>query len=100
MYNWEVAEALFKENSLVQHHLDSYNEFINHKIHKVVEELNEIEIEKSKLSVKLHKVRLEQPVVMEADGSRRAIMPMEARLRKRTYSAPIFLEMSLDDYAR
>jgi len=95
MYYWEVVESLFKENPLVKQHIDSYNEFVNNKIHKVIEELKQIETNKEGCVIKLHKIRLETPIVAEADGSKRRILPMEARLRNRTYAAPIFLEMGL-----
>lgn len=97
MYRWDVVETMFKENPLVKQHIDSYNEFVNHKIHKIVEELKEIETSEEKCSVRLHKLRIEQPVITEADGSKRKVYPFEARLRNRTYSASLFLEMSLID---
>jgi DNA-directed RNA polymerase subunit B" len=95
MYNWEVVDALFKENPLVKQHLDSYNEFVNNKIHKVIEEMKQIDTNKEGCVIKLHKIRLETPVATEADGSKRQILPMEARIRNRTYAAPLFLEMSM-----
>lgn len=96
MYYWPVVEALIKEKPLVKQHIDSYNEFVNKKIHKIVEETKEVDIQtEEKCSVKFHKLRLEQPSVTEADGSKRLIYPMEARLRNRTYSAAVFLEISL-----
>ena len=35
-----------------------------------------------------------KPEITEADGSKRSIYPVEARLRKLSYSAPMFLEVS------
>ena len=95
MYHWELVDSFFKENPLVKQHLDSYNEFVDHKIHKIIEEMKEIETNKEGCIIKLHKIRMEMPVATEADGSKRIILPMEARLRNRTYAAPIFLEMSM-----
>jgi len=46
------------------------------------------------VSIKLGKVRVEKPRVTEADGTKRALYPMEARMRDLTYSAPVFLEMT------
>lgn len=97
MYHWNVVEAMFKENPLVKQHIDSYNEFVNHKIHKIVEELREVKTSEEKCSVKFHKLRIKLPVITEADGSKRKVHPIEARLRNRTYSASLFLEMSLID---
>jgi DNA-directed RNA polymerase subunit B" len=97
MYYWDVVESFFKENPLVKQHLDSYNEFVNNKIHKVIDELKTVETNKEGYVIKLHKIRLETPVVTEADGSKRPILPMEARLRNRTYASPVYLEMSMLD---
>lgn len=92
---WEVAEAFLKENTLVKQHIDSYNNFIDEKIQKIIDEIGEIESHQEGIKIKLGKVRLEKPRIMEADGSKRKILPMEARLRNRSYVAQVFLEMAL-----
>ncbi len=95
MYHWELVEALFKENPLVKQHIDSYNEFVNNKIHTIIQELNEEQSEKERVRIKFHKVRLEKPTVIEADGSKRKITPNEARLRNRSYSASMYVDLSI-----
>jgi len=52
--------------------------------------------------IKLKKIWIEKPSIVEADGSKREVYPSEARLRNLTYSAPIFLEVSahVDDVQR
>jgi DNA-directed RNA polymerase beta subunit len=67
---------------------------------RVVDEVNEVvpdilPIGVRDLRIKLGKIWVEKPVVKEADGSRRKIMPIEARLRSLTYEAPILMEMSI-----
>lgn len=100
--NWPVVDALFKENSLVKHQIDSYNEFINHKIHKIIEEMKEVETNKEGCSLKFHKIRVEKPVTVEADGSKNTIFPIEARIRNKSYCGPLFLEISFfeDDHEK
>ena len=44
--------------------------------------------------IKLNKIWVTKPEMTEADGSKRAIYPIEARLRKITYGAPAFIEVS------
>src|SRR3989344_544066 len=44
--------------------------------------------------IRLDKIWVEKPKMTEADGSVRNIYPMEARLRKITYSAPCWLTVS------
>ncbi len=96
MYHWELVEAMFKENSPVKQHLDSYNEFVNKKIYEIIQEVNESEAASlSKYTIRFNSIRLEKPVVVEADGSRKPLLPIEARIRDRTYSASIYANISI-----
>ncbi|VVB66189.1 DNA-directed RNA polymerase subunit B'' [Candidatus Gugararchaeum adminiculabundum] len=88
-----LLEAYFRENSLVKQHLDSYNKFVDFSIQRIIDRVGVIEPNIEGYALKFGKVRLEKPMIIEADGSRRAIYPMEARLRNLTYAAPVFLEM-------
>ena len=92
---WEAAEAFLKENMLVKQHIDSYNAFVRDKIQTIIDETGEIDSHQEGIKIKLGKVRLEKPRILEADGSKRQIFPMEARLRNRSYVAQVFLEMGL-----
>ena len=62
-------------------------------IQSVINRQNLIEPSVEGFALKLGKVRLEKASVIEADGSRRPIMPNETRLRNLTYAAPIFIEV-------
>ncbi len=95
LYHWDLVDAYFNENPIVKQHIDSYNEFVNNRINNVVREIGDIETNKEGYVIRLYKLRLEKPVATEADGSKRAIMPMEARLRNLTYYASIFIDMGL-----
>jgi DNA-directed RNA polymerase beta subunit len=92
---WEAAEAFLRENSLVKQHLDSYNDFIDRKMQKIMNEQGAIESHQEGVQIKLGKCRVEKPRILEADGSKRKIFPMEARLRNRSYVAQVFVEMTL-----
>lgn len=94
-----IVEKYFEQNSLIQSNIDSFNNFIDKGMQIVVDEIGEIiptitppEIQNFK--IKLDKIWVEKPQIVEADGSKRDIYPSEARLRKLTYSAPIFLKVS------
>jgi DNA-directed RNA polymerase subunit B len=98
-----LLKAFFKEKGLVRQHLDSYNEFIDHGLQEIIDEVGEIPIEvpESPYKVKLGQVwiidpqtRITGPYVTEVDGTKHGIYPMEARLRNLTYAAPIALEMT------
>ncbi|MGM5480650.1 MAG: DNA-directed RNA polymerase subunit B'' [Nanobdellota archaeon] len=95
----QLLSKFFEENSLVRDNLDSFNDFVQQELIKIIEENKEIEptiippnVEDFK--IKLDNITVTKPEITEADGSKRNIFPSEARLRKITYSAPIFLEVS------
>jgi DNA-directed RNA polymerase subunit B len=98
-----LLKAFFKEKGLVRQHLDSFNEFIDHGLQEVIDEVGEIPIDvpESPYKVKLGQVwiidpqtRITGPYTTEVDGTKHEIYPMEARLRNLTYAAPVALEMT------
>ncbi|MFQ5758162.1 MAG: DNA-directed RNA polymerase subunit B [Candidatus Bathyarchaeia archaeon] len=98
-----LQKSFFKEKGLVRQHLDSYNEFIDHGLQEVIDEIGEIDIEipESSYKVKLGQIyiidpqsRITGPYVTEVDGTKHEIYPMEARFRNLTYAAPLCLEMT------
>ena len=91
---WSLMRAYFDEKGLVRQHLDSYNEFIKRGLQRVVDEVGYIEPEIEGFKVKLGKIRVGRPFIQEADGQGKEILPMEARIRNLTYSAPIYLKMT------
>ncbi|MBS3070370.1 DNA-directed RNA polymerase subunit B'' [Candidatus Micrarchaeota archaeon] len=90
----EVSSAFLKENSIVDQHIASFNNFVERTMQDIVDAQAIIEPQVEGLSVKLGKIRAEKPMVVEGDGSRRPLYPLEARLRDLNYSAPLFLEMT------
>lgn len=89
----------FQDNSFVKSNIESFNYFVEHELQKIVNENREIEptiippnVESFK--IRLDKIEVKEPTITEADGSIRPIYPIEARLRKLSYAAPIFIEIS------
>jgi DNA-directed RNA polymerase subunit B" len=97
----KLARAYFTKNKIVQHQIDSFNEFIDHGLQKVVDEMGVIETEVgdassgTKTYVRLETLSVGHPVVKEADGAVDRLFPSDARLRNLTYSAPINLAMTV-----
>ncbi len=89
-----IVKKYLQEHSLVESNILSFNNFIEERMQQVVNELNE-NLPTEDTEIKLGRIRVEKPNVIEADGSVSHITPTEARLRSLTYSAPIFLEISV-----
>lgn len=99
-----LAEAYFTRNKIAQHHIDSFNAFIDYGLQKVIDEQEKIGTDISEegiegtdggVYIKLGRISVGKPVVREADGSVEPLYPSEARLRNITYAAPIYLQMGI-----
>lgn len=88
-----ILESYLTSAALVQHQIDSYNRFLDTGIAKAMGGQTLIEPSVEGFALKLGAVRIGSPSIIEADSSRRNILPNEARLRNVTYAAPIFMEV-------
>ena len=93
---WNLISKFLEERGLVRQHIDSYNDFIEQGLQAIVDEVGEIpiEIEEYNLKIKLGKIEIGTPRIIEVDGSERQVYPTEARIRNLTYAAPLHLEMA------
>ena len=94
-----LIKKYFEEKKFVDSNIQSFNNFLEKGLQEVVEENKEAEpaiiphnIEKFK--IRFGRITVGKPEITEADGSKRPIYPTEARLRKISYYAPIYLEVS------
>ncbi|KAI4312165.1 hypothetical protein MLD38_037006 [Melastoma candidum] len=106
---WTVISAYFEEKGLVAQQLDSFNEFVQHTMQEIVDELGDIEIRPDPQHVPgsrqdfaeiIHKIKfgqiyLSKPTMTESDGETVTLFPRDARLRNVTYSAPLYVDVSL-----
>jgi len=89
-----LIKKYLQEHSLIESNITSFNNFIEERIQQIVSELNET-LPQEETEITLNKIRVERPNIIEADGSQKLITPTEARLRNLTYSATIFLEITV-----
>jgi len=103
----EIMQTYFRDYPFIESNIKSFNDFIEKQLQKLVEEIGDIvptiipqEVES--FVIKLKKIWIEKPSIIEADGSKRDIYPNEARLRNLTYAVPVYLEVSayVDDVQR
>ena len=98
-YSKTLINKYFEEQSFVDSDIESFNNFVDKELTKIIEENKEIAPtiiphNVDDFKIRLDKIWLTKPEITEADGSKRDILPIEARLRKITYSAPIYIEVS------
>ena len=89
-----LIKRFLEEHSLVESNITSFNNFINHRMQEIVNELNE-SMTSEEIEIKLGKIKVGRPEIVESDGSSHLIMPAEARIRGLTYSAPISVEITI-----
>jgi len=101
MYNYGkiLIQKYFDEQGFVDSDIESFNQFMSSELNKIIEENKEIiptiiPHNIDDFRIKLDKIWSIKPEITEADGSKRNIFPVEARLRKLTYSAPTYIEVS------
>ena len=98
-YGKILIKKYFEEQSFVDSDIESFNNFIDKELQNIIEENKEIiptiiphNIDDYR--IRFDKIWVVKPEIIEADGSRKEIYPLEARLRKITYSSPIFISVS------
>jgi len=89
-----IIKKYLEEHSLIESNIISFNNFIEKRMQEIVDDLNE-NLPKEEIEINLGKIRVDKPNIVEADGSSKFITPAEARLRNLTYSAPVFLEITI-----
>lgn len=92
-----LLKSFVDEQGFIKFQIDSFNNFIERKIPKILKQIKEIKPDVpdiGEFKIKIGRFRLDEPSIKEADGSVRNIMPMEARIRDLTYAAPMYVEMT------
>jgi len=99
MKNLNLVKKYFEEHSFIQSDIESFNNFIERRMPEIIKEIGDIvptiiPEDVQDFKIRLDEIQVGKPQIIEADGSRKDIFPIEARIRKLTYSAPIFLKVS------
>ncbi|MFC1723733.1 DNA-directed RNA polymerase subunit B'' [Nanoarchaeota archaeon] len=94
-----LVKAHFEGTSMVESDIRSFNNFLENQLQRIVDMNKVVEptiipqnVEEFK--IKFDRIWVTKPEITEADGSKRNIFPVEARLRKISYAAPCFIEVS------
>jgi DNA-directed RNA polymerase subunit B len=94
-----LLKTYFSKKSFSSSDIESFNNFIDNGIQSLIDELEDIEptiipSDIDELKIRFSNIKVEKPKITEADGSERNIFPREARLRKITYAATIYVDVS------
>ena len=91
---------------MVRQQLDSFDEFIQMNVQRIVEDAPQIELQGEaqhthgeienppRYLLKFEQIYLSKPTHWEKDGAPTPMMPNEARLRNLTYSAPLYVDIT------
>jgi len=111
----ELVKAFFRNRSVVNHHLASFNDFLpthdnpNSRMQRLVNSiaigdvgkekglirLDIGSIEEENIDIRLGQIRIGVPFITEANGAQHKLTPMESRQRNATYKAPIYLDYTV-----
>ncbi len=94
-----LLKKYFEQHSIIEEDIESFNNFVEGGFNEIIKEYREVEPtiiphNINSFVIKLDKITVDKPQITEADGSVRKILPIEARIRKLTYAAPIYLKVS------
>merc|ERR1719183_2800040 len=117
---WAVISAYFREKGLVRQQLDSFDEFVQNTMQELVDDSGDIRVSpelqhlvgydeenfddmaasqtKEVFEISFGQVYLSKPTTVEKDGTVTNIFPHEARLRNLTYSAPLYVDVTMSEY--
>jgi len=95
--NWSVIQNILRIEGIARQHLNSFDEFVDAGLQSIIQEVEHVDIENAEYpyKIQLGKIKLQQPRMMELDGSITHVTPAEARLRNISYAAPIMMEASV-----
>jgi len=98
-----IIKNYFNTNGFVKHQIDSFNDFMEFGIQKILNEIGNIEIKTSKETrngeatyiISFGKISIKKPVIREHDGTIKVLYPQEARNRTLTYNSSIYCDMTI-----
>src|SRR3989344_6175846 len=89
-----LIQKYLKEHSLVESNILSFNDFIENKMQQIIDDMNK-NLSNEEMDIKIGKIKIGKPNVIESDGSMSVLTPAIAKLRNLTYSAPIYVDLSV-----
>jgi len=102
---WKVIDSFFKDKGLIKHQIESFDDFINVKIYKIINEIEPVEIVYNlpdgncvKHVLTFKNPILSKPQAIERNNEVTPLTPNEARLRSLTYESTLYINVSYNQY--
>ena len=57
--NWKLVDAFFDKYDLVDHHIKSYNDFVNRRIQNIIDTTDPITLDDGRYTLKTGNIRIE-----------------------------------------
>ena len=107
---WDLISSFFSAQNidqLVQHQVESYNDFVEHQIQKTIDMFNPVLVRSEhdydkdskkyrlEVSVSFDNFRIYLPQIHENTGATKIMLPQEARLRNFTYAANMAVDVNI-----
>ena len=94
---WAIVQDILSREGIAKQHLNSFDEFLKKGLQEIINEIGHIDIENAEYPyrIELGRIRVQQPRMMELDGSVTHITPAESRLRNVSYVAPLHMEANV-----
>lgn len=109
---WKLLDIYFRENpqTLVRHHIDSYNQFFTKDLYQIFKEMNPLKLEvdydddiqdfRSKCSMYIggkdgSRIYVGKPIIYDPKNSH-YMFPNECRLRNMTYASTIHFDVEIE----
>ena len=91
----EILKTFVQQISLTKQFTDSYDDFVNNRITETLGILKPIRsVSGDKwIEIRFSGGKLEEPAMLENDGTSRKILPAECRLRNITYASPLYSDI-------
>jgi DNA-directed RNA polymerase II subunit RPB2 len=100
--NHIIQEYFSRENILIDHHIESYNDLIDNILPKIISNIFPLKINVKKsnidtIKLSIDNIRLERPFYTEKNGCSRVMTPHIARLKKYTYSLQVIVDITIEN---
>jgi len=102
LYMRRIRQSYLSLHGYASHHVESFEHFIHFSLREIVFEQHQIDINCPKQKT-LHRIEfddmtIQKPTIKESTGFINELTPTEAILRKQTYSADVFVDITHKEY--